>query len=911
MTENTHTRYQILDSYRFKLVQILRYLTVPNERIKDDDIRQRSQLLASMILVILPLMVIVGLVVMPTYSDADQYMRAPTVIPATSAIVTSILAFVLNRVGYYQIAAGLYIAIFVAAPIAVITYNSHPQNVPIATLAVGGVILAATLYAGWIAPMVAALASCSGVFLIALILPDITFGAVAGVLSVNVTLAMLLIIFTSHQMALSRKKREALTASLRYSGSRIDEMMDVIIAIASLDFGARASISDNGDEYDALATGLNALSEELEASTVSRDFLSSIIEAMQDSLIVTDNTNAITMVNQSAEAMLGYSQSELIGQPLTQVLDKETKLEKLVSSLQERSFQTQDGRLIPISFSAAALRDGDGMLNGLVCVARDITERKQAEEALQASEARLREAQSIAHIGNWEWDVVTDEVYWSDELYHILGYRPQEIDVDSNTFAKLVHPDDRDHIENAVADTVRGQLYNEEHRVVHPGGQVRWVEQQGRMEFDENGQALRMVGTTQDITERKEAEIMLRSSQNRLELALGAAKAGVWEWNSDTDQVYWSEDIYRMMGFTPHSVDPNYDTWLNAIHPEDRLESDALVKAHMKNLSDLNMEFRVFGQDGSTRWISNIAKTRFDKSERRTGTYGIQMDITERKQAEEAIRQLNEELEQRVLERTKELEDANAEIRHFAYIVSHDLRAPLVNLKGFAAELRTSLDVMKGACDQFMALVEPSQADMLAQALNDDIPEALRFIESSVNTMDSFTKAMLKLSRLGRLHLDIQQINTRSIVENIFHGLSHQIKQQAIKVKVGDLPDLYADLVSIEQIFSNILSNAVAYLIPDRPGEIEVSAEQMPDEIVFHIRDNGRGIAPEDMDKVFAPFRRAGRQDVPGEGMGLAYVQALIRRHGGQIWCDSEVNAGTTFSFTIPEPSTSNNHGHT
>jgi signal transduction histidine kinase len=119
-------------------------------------------------------------------------------------------------------------------------------------------------------------------------------------------------------------------------------------------------------------------------------------------------------------------------------------------------------------------------------------------------------------------------------------------------------------------------------------------------------------------------------------------------------------------------------------------------------------------------------------------------------------------------------------------------------------------------------------------------------------------------------------------------------------VTVGPLPEVVADRTSMEQIMGNLLDNALKYLVPDRPGKLEISAGQDPDETIFRIRDNGRGITADDMPKVFAPFRRIGRQDTPGEGMGLPYVQALVRRHGGRIWCESEPGVGTTFAFTIP-----------
>jgi PAS domain S-box-containing protein len=274
----------------------------------------------------------------------------------------------------------------------------------------------------------------------------------------------------------------------------------------------------------------------------------------------------------------------------------------------------------------------------------------------------------------------------------------------------------------------------------------------------------------------------------------------------------------------------------------------------------------------------------------------ITRDITQRKQAELQLQRYS-----------RELAESNEELKRFAYIVSHDLRAPLVNLKGFAAELRAALDIVHAAVDpRVIQLAEPPRAAVQA-ALHEDIPEALDFINASVTRMDHFINALLKLSRLGRAELNLERVNMTAVVRETLETLAHRIEEQQAKVTVGPLPEVIADRTAMEQIMSNILNNAVLYLEPARPGEIEIGGDRDQDVTIFHVRDNGRGIASHDLDKVFAPFRRAGVQDVPGEGMGLAYVQTLVRRHGGHISCDSELGVGTTFIFTIANHLTAGN----
>jgi signal transduction histidine kinase len=247
---------------------------------------------------------------------------------------------------------------------------------------------------------------------------------------------------------------------------------------------------------------------------------------------------------------------------------------------------------------------------------------------------------------------------------------------------------------------------------------------------------------------------------------------------------------------------------------------------------------------------------------------------------------------------TAELERSYEEFKTFAYIVSHDLRTPLINLKGFSAELRSDLEAIQPAIEIALPHLEEERRRAVIAAL-EDVPEALGFIEFSATCIDNFIKTVLKLSRLSRRELKFELIDMEALVQEALKSLADQIEQRQAKVIVGPLPEVVADRASMQEIMGNILENAVVYLDAGRPGEIEITGERGPDETVFRVCDSGRGIAQEDMHKVFEPFRRAGRQDIPGEGMGLAYAQTLVRRHGGRICCTSELGVGTTFTFTI------------
>jgi PAS domain S-box-containing protein len=275
-------------------------------------------------------------------------------------------------------------------------------------------------------------------------------------------------------------------------------------------------------------------------------------------------------------------------------------------------------------------------------------------------------------------------------------------------------------------------------------------------------------------------------------------------------------------------------------------------------------------------------------------------DITARKQAEEALQAARDELEQRVLERTAALAQAYEDLKHFAYVVSHDLQAPLITLQGFARELQEACGVLQTALPTVVPHLGERQRGAVTAALQQDIPEALGFIHTAVTGMDKLIEAVLTLSRLERQILHIELVDMEALVHQLLQNLRYQMRKHQMCVTVGSLPPVHADRMAMEHIMSNLLSNAVICVVPDRPGELRIWAEAGPEVTTVHVQNNGRGIAAADIPDVFEIFRRPGPQDIPEAGMGLASVRTLVRRHGGDVWCQSAVGEGTTFSFTLP-----------
>lgn len=268
----------------------------------------------------------------------------------------------------------------------------------------------------------------------------------------------------------------------------------------------------------------------------------------------------------------------------------------------------------------------------------------------------------------------------------------------------------------------------------------------------------------------------------------------------------------------------------------------------------------------------------------------------------DALEGLNVNLERAVGERTEDLQRANDEIQRFAYIVSHDLRSPLVNVMGFTAEL----DTARRQLEEFVAEVEITQPELVPDdvklAAKEDLPEAIGFIRTSTQKMDRLINSILKLSREGRRTISAEPIDMDDMVQQIADSLAHRVDEAGARIDIQKpLPRITSDRLAIEQIFSNLIENAVKYLRPGRPGVIAVRGYREGRRTLFEIEDNGRGIDPRDHQRVFDLFRRSGAQDQPGEGIGLAHVRALAYRLGGLIDCESALDEGATFRLSLPQ----------
>ncbi len=282
----------------------------------------------------------------------------------------------------------------------------------------------------------------------------------------------------------------------------------------------------------------------------------------------------------------------------------------------------------------------------------------------------------------------------------------------------------------------------------------------------------------------------------------------------------------------------------------------------------------------------------------------MQRTIRQREAAQSELAATNDNLEQIIEYRTADLKEANDELQRFAYIVSHDLRAPLVNIMGFTTELenlrKDIFDEIEKLRKELARLQAESDTAPAAGNLASDFDEAIGFIKSSITKMDRLINAVLRLSREGRREFKPELVDMNLLLRSIRDTLAHQATEANANVTIGDLPAITSDRFALEQVFSNLVDNALKYLRAGVPGQIEITGREMATAMVYEVKDNGRGIDASDYQRIFELFRRAGVQDRPGEGIGLAHVRALVRRIGGSLSVKSELGQGAVFTVSLP-----------
>ncbi|MEH2023228.1 PAS domain S-box protein [Nostoc sp.] len=522
-----------------------------------------------------------------------------------------------------------------------------------------------------------------------------------------------------------------------------------------------------------------------------------------------------------------------------------------------------------ISKQQAALREQQAALR----------ERDQAEAALRESEARFRQMADTAPVLIWMSG--TDKLcnYFNKHWLDFTG-RTLEQEM-GNGWAEGVHPDDFQRCLNTYINGFDARKkFTMEYRLRRNDCEYRWLLDTGVPRFAATGEFLGYIGSCVDIHDRKLTEKALRDSEERYRILTEVSPQAIWMGDRDGGISYCNQYWLDYTGLTMEQTS-GYG-WIYAIHPEDR---DRVFKTSMLAVANgINYEVEIrFRQvsDGSYRWHIVRGLPFRDPVGEIIKWVGIASDIHDRKVAEAALQQLNEMLEQRIQERTVQLEAANKELESFSYSVSHDLRAPLRHIAGF---------------------IELLQKRHSSTSLDQTSQRYLKIIAETAKQAGILIDELLTFSRMGRTEMRYINLNMEELVQEVKRDLITESQGRTIHWQIESLPEVQGDPSMLRLVLRNLMGNAVKYTQTQNPAEITVGSTDDQNEVVFFVQDNGVGFNMQYVHKLFGVFQRLHSDPkFEGTGVGLANVQRIIHRHNGRVWAEAVVDSGATFYFSLPK----------
>jgi PAS domain S-box-containing protein len=577
-------------------------------------------------------------------------------------------------------------------------------------------------------------------------------------------------------------------------------------------------------------------------------------------------------------------------------------------------------------------------------------------QQLKQSEEKLNDAQQLAHIGSWEWNIADNSIEWSNELYRIYGKNRETFEANYENYLKNVHPEDRDYVNNMVQKAYQDhQPLDFLHRIILPNGDERTLHSSGKVILNKEGEIIKMIGTAQDVTERIKAEQKLNQYTIDLELknkdleaktnfiqenekrivkimdalikitqldfsdklvisdrgdeldaiAVGLntlseelefhlqqlsqskeilndaqriAKIGNWELDMASNAVQWSDEMFNVYGYGDERFEVNFEKAMERMLPEDAEQTKIRTKRQLEDAiqsftENNTLEFQndpiiytLAMPDGSKKVVQGIGKIILNPKGEVTTMAGTVQDITEQYKAEQKLNQYNIDLEIK-----------NKELAQFAYAASHDLQEPLRTISNFSKLLANKLE---------------SNPDK-------DINKYMSLINGGADRMSRRIYDLLNYSRLGKDMIK-SETDCNILLNDVLIDLSVIIEESGVEINIEKLPTIICGDLKI--VFQNLIVNAIKFKREDISPVIHISASDRGKKFLFTFRDNGIGIEKDYYDRIFIIFQRLHtRAEYEGTGIGLSLCKKIVDLHGGNIWVESEFGNGSTFYFTIPK----------
>ena len=496
---------------------------------------------------------------------------------------------------------------------------------------------------------------------------------------------------------------------------------------------------------------------------------------------------------------------------------------------------------------------------------------RETTRKLRLSNKRFELATKATSEAIWDWDLVKGHTFRSDNFNKLLGVSKDE-DASKNEFwTSKIHPDDLPRVEKNLNKTLLGteDQWTQEFRFRKSDGEILYVIDNGLIIRNRQGKAVRIIGSTQNITKRKHAEIDLASQRQRLSNVIEGTHAGTWEWNPQTNETIFSEIWANILGYTLKELEPiNFQTWIDLVHPEDIIESKKLLDDYFYGRSNsYESEFRMKHKQGNLVWILARGKVfSWTLEGQPMMMFGTHVDITEKKLREEEIKSTNQKLQ-----------SANDELKSFASMASHDMKEPLRMISSF------------------LQLLEKKYTPVLDE-------KGVQYINFAVNgakRLSVLIDDMMEYSRIGFDASMLDRIDLNKVVEDVIALNKDLIDEKKAQIQVGDLPAISGIMTPIKSVFINLISNALKYQEIGNVPIISIYAKNVEGFYQITVEDNGIGIDEAYFEKIFNVFSRLhGKNEYSGTGIGLAVCKKIISQHGGKIWLES-AEKGSKFHFTL------------
>ncbi len=611
-----------------------------------------------------------------------------------------------------------------------------------------------------------------------------------------------------------------------------------------------------------------------------------LVESSPVGIFHFDPNLCITFLNSRFAEILHTSSDALIGSAIADLNDQSI-LPSVLAALRGQLGRYEglygindEDDAIRLSIRTAPVLDADGKVMGGVGIVEDNTAKYEAERKLRESETRYALAMRGTNEGLWDWNPLNKELFLSSRLMVLLGEAPESIRTTSDAWLARLHPEDRDVYYERMVSHLKGETnhFEFEFRLASHTGDYRWYRSRGVAQRDENGLAYRMVGSIGDITARKRAQMQLTNELSFSRTLVDSLPVGLCVARKDGSLTMLNQYFVRLAGISTRDLrDLNVQSLIVA---DDR----PVIAQRMEKAFDEGsawVETQIQNTTGNTVPVHFLARrvTLYDTDQ----LLCITTDISERKKAEEKMRDLNRELELRVDDRTAQLAAAVKELEAFSYSVSHDLRSPLRAIDGYTRIIR----------DDYRAAFTPEAHTLFERML------------AAVSRMSDLIDDLLELSRVSRRPLRRAPLNLSDMARLVVSDLAQRHPDRAVEVDIAENLEVVGDAKLLRIAIENLLGNAWKFTAKRKHAKVRFHSFIEGHETVFCVEDNGAGFDMRYADKLFGAFQRLHTdRDFEGTGIGLATVARIIQRHAGRVWATSEPDQGAKFYFTLGEADT-------